>query len=303
MRYLERSENIARLIESGFQIAMTTSSRSSDTWGSVLQTAGVSEAFLQKYDVPSQETVVDFLLRDKSQPFSVYTMLELARDNARAARTALTRELWEATNQSWLQSQEALRRPISTRAIPKRLEEIRKHAAMVRGALHGTMLRNDIYDFLHLGSMTERFEATARILDVKYYVLLPSVLDVGGNLDNVQWETILRSVSAYQSYRWLYQGEIDARSIADYLIFDRRFPRSLSFCARGIENHLDYLANSQSAGTPSKAQSMAKALSLELLQMDTEKVIASGLHEFLQAMIMRNKELTSQIETEFRFYR
>ena len=134
-----------------------------------------------------------------------------------------------------------LARPVKETELPSVLIEIRRHCAFVRGAMQGTMLRNDIFDFTQMGMALERADNTARIIDVKYYTLLPSASYVGSVLDNVQWETILRSVSAHRSFKWLNNDDLSPASIAEFLILDGRFPRSLSFCSRIIEESLTYL--------------------------------------------------------------
>ena len=299
-RYLERSENIARLIEAGFQIALTRTNEFEDVWRSVVITAGVEDEFLASGGEFNRDSVVDYLLRDRSHPYSVLSMMGLARENARTARTALTREVWEATNQCWLELLQEFKRPIKTRDLPAHLETVRRLSAYVRGALHGTMLRNDIYDFAHLGIFAERLESTARILDVKYYVLLPSVSHVGSSIDNVHWETILRSVSAHQSYRWLYQGEIDSKSIADFLILDKRLPRSISYCAGKSHDHLAHLGKAY--GSSAKSMEMVRDLYETLENIDIESIFNRGLHEFLVDIIARSAAISSQIEIDYRFF-
>ncbi|MEM7142330.1 MAG: alpha-E domain-containing protein, partial [Actinomycetota bacterium] len=216
-RHLERSENTARLIEAGMRIALTRSDDVEKEWESVVTTAGQRDAYLERHERFEAPLVIDYLLRDRSNPSSVRSVVEAARANAREVRTALTREVWEATNDAWLTLRDALARPVLQRELPTVLGQIRQESAIVRGALHGTMLRNDIYNFCRIGTFMERADNTARILDVKYYVLLPSANYVGSSLDNVQWETILRSVSAQRAYRWRSAGEASAVGIADFL--------------------------------------------------------------------------------------
>ena len=230
-RYLERSENNARLIDAGFRIALTRSSTAAAEWKSVLVTAGVNQAFKAAHGDYSSARVIDFLLRDPANPSSILSVIRQARDNARTARTALTRETWEAVNTSWMTLVALLKRQVREDDLPDVLTTIRQQSAQVRGALNGTMLRNDGYHFALLGTYLERADNTARILDVKYYLLLPSVAHIGTSIDNVQWETILRSVSAHRAYRWLYGAEISALKIAEFLILDRQTPRSLACCS------------------------------------------------------------------------
>ena len=186
-RYLERVENSARFIEAGFRIALTRSASASDEWSSVLKASGVIDAYRAKHDDFESAHVIDFLLRDRDNEGSVMAVVKKARDSARTARTALTREVWEATNESWMTLKVALAKPVKEQDLPETLGLIRQQSALVRGATLGTMLRNDGFNFLRLGSFLERADSTARILDVKYYLLLPSVALIGSSVDNVQW--------------------------------------------------------------------------------------------------------------------
>lgn len=300
-RYLERSENIARLVEAGFRMALTRSQRQGGDWSSVLTTAGLLEQYEAKYSDFENKSVMDFLLRDRTNPSSVLSSMAEARRNARLARTALTREVWEAVNESWLRLSEVLKTPIQEKErIPDILALIRRQSAQVQGALQGTMLRNDIYDFTRLGTFVERADNTARILDVKYYVLLPSGASVGSSLDNVQWETILRSVSAQQAYRWLHQGEPTASAIAEFLILDTCLPRSLSFCVNEIDSNLRYL--NQDYDQTSPASEMVKALKEDMKSRSIDDIFESGLHEFIGDFLQRNLAIAGQIETDYRFF-
>ncbi|AOG00034.1 MULTISPECIES: alpha-E domain-containing protein [Blastomonas] len=299
-RYLERSENIARLVDAGFRIALTRSEAAEDEWGSVLTTAGVRRAYSQRYDKVDGSSVINFLLRDKTNPNSVLSVIESARNNARLVRTALTREVWEATNECWMTLKEALRTQISDNELPDVLSLIRQQSAQVRGAQSGTMMRNDIYFFAQLGAFVERSDSTARILDVKYYVLLPSLSYVGSSLDNVQWETILRSVSAYRAFRWLNPGETNPRNIAQFMILDQVMPRSLSFCAGRMAGALEAIAREY--GTSGASLDLACALRRDLEQANIDMIVDNGLHQFIQDFIKRNNAISAQIEQEFRFY-
>ncbi|MDP1631129.1 MAG: alpha-E domain-containing protein [Caulobacter sp.] len=299
-RFLERSENIARLVDAGFRIALTRSAAAEAEWASVVRTAGVQGPFLERYDTYTASNVVDFLLRDRSNPSSVMSAIDSARSNARLVRTALTREVWEATNECWMSMKDVLKRPVSESGLPDVLATIRRQNALVRGALTGTMLRNDIYNFAHLGTFVERADNTARILDVKYYVLLPSVSFVGSSLDNVQWETILRSVSAQRAYRWLSDGDANPKQIANLIILDQRMPRSLAFCVAQIREHLGYLADGY--GERLDCHDLAQAQGRRLADHSIESIFETGLHQFLADFIVRNNALGLQIERDYRFY-
>lgn len=299
-RNLERSENTARLLEAGFRMALTRSAAAEDEWASVVSATGCKQQYADQFAQFNAANIIEFLLRDGANPSSVVSVVKAARDNARLVRTALTREVWEATNECWITLKDLLSRPITERELPEVLGTIRQQSALVRGALHGTMLRNDSYDFARLGTFVERADNTARILDVKYYVLLPSASFVGSSLDNVQWETILRSVSAQRAYRWLNQGDSNPVWIADFLIHDRRLPRSLAFCYAKIVGNLNYLADDY--GMRHRCHDQAGATFQQLKENPIESIFETGLHEFLVEFIRSNTELGVQIEQDYRFY-
>lgn len=299
-RSLERAENIARLIETGQRIALTRLEMGETEWRSVLQSAGSLEMFEAHREEVTKDAAIDWLLRDRANPSSVMSSIETARQNARLVRTALTNEVWEATNAAYMSARDLLARKIVERDLPTVLGTMRQSAALVRGMTHGTMLRNEIYDFARLGTFIERADNTARILDVKYYVLLPSASSVGTSLDNVQWETILRSVSARGGFRMEYGPGAGPREIAHFLILDKRMPRSLAFCAHKLSENLGYL----NRGQPRPGQAQTKALQIERAYLchDIDAVFDYGLHEYIQKVLVLLAELSAQIETDFRFY-
>lgn len=299
-RNLERSENTARLLDAGFRMALTRSAAAEGEWASVVSAAGSQQLYAKQYDQYDASKVIDFLLRDRDNPSSVISVVENARNNARLVRTALTREVWEATNECWITLKDLLTRPVGDRELPDVLDVVRQQSSLVRGALHGTMLRNDIYYFARLGTFLERADNTARILDVKYYVLLPSASFVGSSLDNVQWESILRSVSAQRAYRWLNPDTINPASIADFLIRDKRLPRSLAFCYGKIVQNLADLEEDYDLRTPCHDQ--ATAIYRRLRDNPIEAIFETGLHEFIVEFIRGNAALGNQIEQDYRFY-
>ncbi|MGI3186457.1 alpha-E domain-containing protein [Nioella aestuarii] len=298
-RYIERAENTARLLEAGWRIALTRSDGESNEWQSVISTAGSDAAYSEKFDSFESASVINFLLRDRDNPSSVLNSIDAARSNARLVRTALSSEVWEAVNECWMAIKAALSRPVSERNLHDLLATIRFRTSVVRGALHGTMLRNDIFAFSRLGTFLERADNTARILDVKYYVLLPSASFVGSRIDNVQWEIILRSVSAERSYRWLNGGETTPQGIADFLILDRRMPRSMAFCFSKIGENLNWLADDY--GIRHDCHALADRICAALNAATVQSIFDEGLHEFLTASINDTAELASLIQRDFRF--
>ncbi|MBO0661099.1 alpha-E domain-containing protein [Jiella sp. MQZ9-1] len=299
-RYIERAENTARLLDAGQRISLTNLSSEPDEWQPVLVSAGVEAAYNAKYQDYDAETVIDFMLCDRDNPSSVRSSLETARTNGRMVRTALTRELWEAVNESWLVIQRRLSAPVSTRELPAVIDLVKRQGALIRGAFQTTMLRNEIFDFCNLGAFIERADNTARILDVKYWLLLPEHSQVGSALDNFQWRSILRSVSAHRAYAWEYDGEYQAVNIIDFLMLNRRMPRSLAHCYHLIAESLGYLDRNYEVHHP--CHNTAMAIRERLAGASVRQIIDGGLHEFLEGFIRDNNRLAQEIGQSYRFY-
>ena len=299
-RYLERAENTARLLDAGFRMALTRGSAlASDEWRSVLVTIGQNAAFAARGLDYTGHNVTNFILRDRDNPGSVLHMIENARTNARSVRTAITREVWEATNESWMVMRDKLARPVKASQLGDVLAAVRSQTMLVRGAMEGTMLRNEIFNFARIGTFLECADNTARILDVKYYVLLPSIAWVGSSLDNSQWETVLRSVAGERAYRWLNAGAMDPRGIAEFLILDGRFPRSLAFCFEKLRSNMANLARDHGHETPS--HTLLRDSVSQLHQTNIEQIFDRGLHEFIVDFIACNQKIAQAISTDYRF--
>ena len=300
-RYIERAENMARLIEAGYRIALLP--RIGDDrgpeWTSTLESAGCADAYREKHGEITTRNVVDFLMFDASNPSSIHACLAAARRNARAQRTALTREMWEALNGSWLEFQTIRPETLRSDALPRILDWVKERSAGYRGAMLNTILRNDTFLFSQLGTFLERADNTARILDVKYYVLLPSTNMIGSGVDTAQWETILRSVSAHMSYRWVYKGSYRSWRIADYLILNKAMPRSLYACYDQIDEALGDLSSLYGEEMP--CLDTARSTLALLANGNIDTIFQSGLHEFLLDFIARNNRVAQEISDAYHF--
>ncbi len=299
LRYMERSENTARMIEAGLRISLTRSGAADGEWTSILTALGLINDYNARFETVDGARVINFLLRDGDNPGSVMSAVTAARTNARMVRTALTREVWEAVNECWMDLSDRLSRRVSPQDLPEVLGTVRKHSAFVRGTLAGTMVRNDIYNFARIGTFYERADNVARVLDVKYYILLPSILHVGSATDNVQWESILRSTAATRAYQTLHENEYDPRQIARFLLLDKRLPRSLAFCYQKIEDNLAYLAEDYGQTMPSHDQ--AAAICHKFRSMCIDSIFDHGLHEFISEFLIDSQNLGHQIEVDYRF--
>jgi len=298
-RQLERAEYTTRLLDAGLRISLTRSATVSDGWDSVLRTAGAEAGYYQGYDTCDAGTVVDFVLRDSRNPSSVFSLVESMRANARRVRTALTREMWEAINDCALSTRRVLETQVQPRDLPVVLAAIRKETEYVQGATHATMLRYDRFNFASLGTFVERANNTARLLDVKYFVLLPSPAHVGSVVDNLQWESILRSVSAQRAFRWARGEDLSAAGIADFLILDDRMPRSLYFCAKKITENLGELTTGYGHTPPSS--DLGRQLRARYEDRTITSILEGGLHEFLTATLAETNALSDQIDLDYRF--
>lgn len=300
-RYIERAENMARLLEVGYRIALLPreGGGQDEEWLSTLRSAGCEKRYLAKYGAYDTRDVVNFMLFDADNPSSVFSSLATARRNARAQRTALTREMWESLNSAWIEFSAIDPETLSSNELPPLFDWIKERSALFRGSLLNTILRNDTFYFNQLGTFLERADNTVRILDVKYYVLLPHSEIVGGEIDSVQWAAILRSVSAHRSYRWVYKDSFKPWQIADYLILNRQMPRSLRSCYEELVPALDELGGFY--GNRNGCQSLAHETRRLLAEGDMNAIFQSGLHEFLSEFIARNNQLASEISTTYHF--
>jgi uncharacterized alpha-E superfamily protein len=301
-RYVERAENMARLIDVGYRIVLLPSEGSGyhEEWRSTLASSGCEQAYFAKYEKLTTRDVINFLLFDQGNGSSIYNCLARARQNARAQRTAITREMWESLNSAWLEFSRMEPARLTSNELPNLLDWVKERSALWRGTLLNTILRNDTFYFSQIGTFLERADNTARILDVKYYVLLPQVSMVGGGVDNHQWGAILRSVSAHRSYRWVYKENYRPWRIAEYLILNRQMPRSLAASYVEIETALDDLARLY-GGQRHSCHETARDTARFLADNEIDRIFQSGLHEFLSDFLARNNRLGQEISDAYHF--
>ena len=301
-RYMERAETMARLLEVGYRMALMPSAGEGyrNEWASLVAAAGSSSGFEAKFgDAFRQRDVETWLFYDRENPSSVASCIETARQNGRAVRTALTGEMWDALNGAYLDLREIERKPRSDNMLPQLCDWTKRQGSLLRGATEGTHLQNDGYDFLNIGLYLERGDNTARLLDIKYYVLLPTTDMVGGSIDTYQWTTLLRALSAYRAFHWSYGGEYNPRKIAHFLILNRACPRSLLHCHDQAGAHLDRLARAYGATISAHDRMHASLEALSAAQV--EDVIEEGLHEFLSRFIHQNAMLGREVADGYLF--
>lgn len=303
-RYVERAEFTARIIDITSRLAALPKAYggSGTEWESALLAVGALERFKESYDIADEQTVLRFLVFDENNPSSIRFCVERARSNARAVRTALTSDMWQAINSGWIEMRNIERavapfEHMSRDRIDPALEAVKNMSRDFDGLAYRSMLRNDAYWFNRMGLYMERSDNTARILDVKYHVLLPETEAVGGSLDYFQWTSILRAVSALTAYHWVYRESIKPWRVADLLILRKEMPRSLVSCYDNLSHFLDEIARAYGVQGPS--QRHARTVLLRLENASIENLFRSGLHEFVTEFIKENNKLGALLAEQY----
>ncbi len=299
-RYVERAENLARVLDVAYRMAsmpLSYNGIDSNEWESALVTAGAADEFREIYDEVTPENVIEFLAFSEANPSSIQCCFDTARHNARSVRGALTSEMWEAINSAWLDLRRLSVRKIRVQDLPRFLNLVKETSLRYDGSAMRTMLRNDAYWFSRLGVYVERADNTARVLDVKYHVLLPQDAEVGGGIDYYQWAAILRSVSALVSYQWVYHQNLRPWLVADLLILRPEMPRSLAACYAALSSHLDDIAHRY--GTSGASQKLARSAHARLTNRTIDDIFQDGLHEFLQDFLAENNRLGQSITNQY----
>lgn len=301
-RYVERAENVARMLEVGYRMSLTSRREGgvSEHLVSMMQAAEVDEEFDKHYEVADVASVSHFMLFDEANPSSVKTCLTAARTNARSVRTALTSDVWQTINSAYLEFSQIKPRDITGSRLTELLLWVKQVSHQYRGALLSTILRSEGYAFSQAGNFVERADNTARILDMKYYVLLPRATLVGGDVDIQQWTLILRAASAHRSYRHVYHDRYKAWNIADYLILRPEMPRSLMFCVGWINRTLDMLESIY--GKEEACHKAADDVTAMLAGNNMDRIFAYGLHDFLTEFTLRNNRITEALSESYNFY-
>jgi len=298
-RYTERADFVARILDATLRLAALPASYGGERneWEGAVASAADLDEFRRLYSVVNEDTVRDFLAFSPNNPSSIASAIETARENARSVRTALTTEMWEAINGAWLELKRFDKTAMSPEEFGRFLDWAKGVSLAFDGSAYRTMLRNDAYWFTRLGLAIERADNTARILDVKFHLLLPETERVGGSLDYFQWTTILREVSALTAYHWVYRESVKPWLVADLLILNRQLPRSLANCYELLVRHLDLVADAYGRRGPS--QRLASNMLAELTGARIEGIFEAGLHEFINEFIEENNKLGMAIVEQY----
>jgi uncharacterized alpha-E superfamily protein len=295
-RQMERAENMARIlgVTSNMVLFGTPETRQQNLLAPLTITDSAELYFERKKPV-TLEALVEFLALDPQNPSSIFSCLKWARENAHAVRWQITSEMWETLNTTWIDVKRMKKADLAGAGATRFFDWVKDRSHLFRGVTYGTIMRGEAFNFSRLGTFLERADNTARILDVKYHVLLPSVKDVGGALDYYQWTALLRSVSSFETYRALYRDQIYPIKVAQLLILERRMPRSLAACFDQVTQAMERLQGQHDRA----ARRLASELHARLTNADIEEIFQDGLHEYLTECLADISELGARIQRAY----
>jgi uncharacterized alpha-E superfamily protein len=295
-RFMERAENLARIlgVTSNVVLCSAPETREQNLLAPLTITGCTSE-FFERHDTTSLTSLIDFMALDAGNPSSIYACLKLARDNAHEVRWQITSEMWETINATWYEMRAFRREQVTGPDATRFFDWVKERSHLFRGVTYGTIMRGEAYNFSRLGTFLERADDTARILDVKYHILLPRIEDVGGALDYYQWAALLRSVSGFETYRTIYRDQILPINVAELLILETRMPRSLAACLA----HIDHALSRVTGQNDRSAKRLACELQARLVHGDIEEIFRGGLHEYLTEFLTDTHELGQRIQRAY----
>lgn len=296
-RYIERAENVARFIDVNLNLMLDLPAEVTQQWQPLISITGDVELFQSRYGDANVTNVVQFLTFDLDYPNSIISCLQRARENARSIREIISSEMWEEVNSFYLMVKEVSSSQ-ALNELPKFLNRVKMSSHRFAGVMDATMTHNEGWHFGQMGRLLERADKTTRILDVKYFLLLPSAQWVGTSLDQIQWISLLKSASAYEMYRKC-QHRITPSCVAEFLILNRQFPRSIYFCLWQAEQCLHEITGTPSGTWCNSAERSVGKLCSQLGYLAIEDAISSGLHEFLDGMQSALNQVGNDIYNTF----
>ncbi len=299
-RYIERAENIARYINVNLSLMLDQQPDGQNQWDALIQITGDHAAFKAKHGAATLASVTNFLAFDRDHPNSIFSCVRAARENARTVREAISSEMWEYLNRLYLK--------VRDRAAAKDLfqieegsqffTEIRLAGNLFDGITDNTMTHNEGWHFCRLGRMLERADKTSRLLDVKYFLLLPSLSDIGTPYDELQWSALLRSSSAYEMYRKRH-GRITPDKVVAFLVLDHEFPRAMLYCIARAQESLHNITGTPLGTFANTAEQQLGSLRSQLAFSSAKDIIRSGLHEFIDEFQTTLNEVDASIFQNF----
>lgn len=298
-RYIERAENIARFVDVNLTLMLDLPPELGQQWSPLVTTTGDSQWFYHRYKEANAANVIQFLTFDAQYSNSIISCLRIARENARSIREIISSEMWEEVNAFYLMVEEAAKHHGKNELLlPEFFTQVKYASHRFAGVMDATMSHNEGWHFGQMGRLLERADKTSRILDVKYFYLLPSAAWVGTPLDQIQWIALLKSASAYEMYR-KSQHRITPDQVAEFLILDRTFPRSIYFCLSMVEQSLHEITGTTPGHWQNSAERRLGKLFAFLGYLTIEEVIEKGMHEFLDQIQVDINQLGTDIGKTF----
>jgi len=297
-RYIERAENVARMVGVNLQLAIDLPGYTQEQWAPMVKVTGNDEDFATRYGEATRDSVLQFLTFDGENPDSVCSSVRAARQNARTVREILSSEMWEEINRLYLLTHRFSAREEAARTPYEFYLEIKRRSHLIEGTKNETMPHSEEWHFTRLGRFLERADQTTRILDVKYFLLLPSVQDVGNPVDDLQWSAVLRSISAFEPYRKIH-GQVILRRIIEFLLLDREFPRAAHYCLSGAQLSLHAITGTPVRHFRNDAERILGRLVADLDYTKVDEVVRVGLHEYVDSLQARIGEVGDAVSQDF----
>lgn len=282
-RYIERADNVARFIDVNLNLMLDLPLGSAQQWQPLVNTTGDHEEFAKRYGAATQQNVIQFLTFDADNPNSILSCLRAARESARSVREIISSEMWEQLNKFYLMVTSAGANPQILADPHEFFSAVRMSSHLFVGVTEATMTHGEGWHFIRLGRMLERADKTSRILDVKYFILLPTVAHVGTTFDDLQWAAVLRSASAFEMYRKLH-GRIGPRRIVDFLLLNAEFPRAIHHCLIASRESEHAISGTPAGLFRNPAEQLLAQLCTELAYAQVDEIVTSGLHEYLDEL-------------------
>jgi uncharacterized alpha-E superfamily protein len=295
-RYIERAENNARILDVNLQLLLDLGNQSEaeimDHWAPVIASLEETELFGSLYEKADGNSVTEFVTMQKKNPNSIFSCLSHARENARTTREQISSEMWEQINRLYLFVKSDAAKKLLRTSPHEFLKRITSGSHLFQGMTDATMSHGEGWDFIRIGALLERADCTSRILDVKYHILLPSGEDVGGNVDTIEWMAVLKSCSALEAYCKLYVSQVAPWKVAQFLITDREFPRSIRFCIDSLDNALHRISGAPETRFANEVERLSGRLRSDVDYVTISEIFEFGLHQYLEAIQKRLVEVS-----------
>lgn len=297
-RYIERAENVARFVDVNLNLTLDLPGPALHQWRPLIDITGDTGVFLERFGEPSQKNVIQFLTFDTENPNSILSCLRSARDNARSVREVISSEMWQQVNESYLFVADAVGKTRFSRDPQELFARVKMASQLFAGVTDATMTHNEAWHFCRLARKLERADKTSRIVDVKYFLLLPAVHDVGTAVDDIQWAAVLRSASAFEMYRKRF-GRISPDRIVEFLLLDRQFPRAIHNCMHSSRESVHAISGTPVGMFRNQAEQLLGAVCSELAYARVDAIIGAGLHEYLDRLQTLMNDVGRHIQHTF----